>query len=118
VIEYPELIKIHRNYKNRDFEFISISADNIENKEKVLQFLQTNTSAVKNYIYSQNDIYKLIELIDPQWGGALPYTLLVEPGGKIVFSCQGEVDLLELKKTILDNHMIGRLKTRGLDLSR
>jgi glutathione peroxidase-family protein len=48
------------------------------------------------------------EAVDPKWQGALPYTLLVEPGGKIVYAKEGPVDPSELKKTIVDNHLIGR----------
>jgi len=50
----------------------------------------------------------MIEAVDPDWNGALPYTILVEPGGKKVWSHQGEVDFLELKRAIVDHSMIGR----------
>lgn len=108
VIEYPELVNLQRMYGGRGFEFISLSTDKIEKKESVLKFLQEAQSGVRNYIYSQDDVYQLIDLVDPEWGGALPYTLLVEPGGKIVYSCQGEVEMLELRRAIVDHDMIGR----------
>jgi hypothetical protein len=50
----------------------------------------------------------LIEAVDPNWQGALPYTLLVEPGGKIVYGKQDLIDPAKIKKTIVDNHLIGR----------
>jgi thiol-disulfide isomerase/thioredoxin len=108
VIEYPDLVELQRMYGGRDFEFISISADKIENKEKAHEFLKKSNSATPNYIYSEDDKYKLIEAIDPEWNGALPYSLLLEPDGKIIWKHQGVVDLLELKKTIVDHPMIGR----------
>lgn len=108
VVEYPELVILQRTFGARDFEFISISADNISNKEKVLEFLKKNYSALPNYIYSEGDKYKLIEAVDPDWSGALPYSVLIEPGGKIVWKYQGDVDVLELKKTIVNHPMIGR----------
>ena len=107
VVEYPELVKLQRTYGARNFEFISVSVDNISNNENVHEFLKKSFSALTNYIYSDGDKYKLIEAIDPEWSGALPYTLL-EPGGKIVWKYQGEVDLAELKKSIVDHPMIGR----------
>ncbi len=108
VAEYPEFIDIHRMYQGRDFEFISISADKPEKKDKVLGFLKKKESAVKNYIFNQDDKYALIEAVDPDWQGALPYTILVEPGGKIVYSQQGTIDPYEMKKTIVENQYIGR----------
>ncbi len=108
VVEYPDLVMLQRIYGHRGFEFVSISADNPEKMDKTLDFLKKNHSAVQNYIFELDDKYALIEAIDTTWNGALPYTLLVEPGGKIVYSNQGIVDLLELKKTIVENHLIGR----------
>lgn len=108
VVEYPEMVELQRIYGGRDFEFISISADKISNKENVHEFLKKSYSALTNYIYSDGDKYKLIEAVDPEWSGALPYTILIEPGGKTVWKYQGEVDLSELKKSIVDHPIIGR----------
>ena len=95
-------------YMGRDFEFISLSADKIEQKEKALKFLQNKHSAVKNYIFSGNDIYKLISAVDPNWDGALPYTVLIEPDGEVVYKQMGSIDPQELKKVIVEHPMIGR----------
>ena len=95
-------------YGARDFEFVSISADKPSEHEKALKFLQKEYSAVPNYIFASEDKYALIEAVDPEWNGALPYTLLVDPEGNKVWSHQGEVDFLELKRAIVDHPMIGR----------
>jgi peroxiredoxin len=108
VTEYQEFITMNRMYRRRDFEFISISADDPTKKDKALQFLQKQESSVKNYIFNTDDKYKLIEAIDPAWQGALPYTILVEPGGKIVYAKQGPIDPAEMKKMIVENRLIGR----------
>jgi peroxiredoxin len=108
-IEYPEFVVIQRMFGARDFEFISISADKLSKKEDALEFLKSNYSAVPNYIATNDDKYALIEAIAPEWNGALPYTALIEPGGKVVWQHQGEVDFFELKKVIVDNPMIGRV---------
>ena len=108
VAEYPGLVTLQRMFGARSFEFISLSADKPENADKTLEFLKTKHSPIKNYLYDGTDNYKLVEAVDPAWNGALPYTMLVEPGGKIVYRSAGPVDLLELKKAIVDNPMIGR----------
>lgn len=108
ILEYPDFITIHRMYAGRDFEFVSITADEMANKDKAQAFLQKSGSAVQNYIFNGKDKYSLIEAIDPAWNGALPYTVLVEPGGKVVYSTQGTIEPLALKKTIVEHPMIGR----------
>jgi len=108
VTEFPEFITMNRMYRNRDFQFISISADEPAKKDKVLAFLQKQQASNDNYIFSLEDKYKLIEAIDPKWQGALPYTLIVEPGGKIVYAKQGAINPLQMKKRIVEHPIIGR----------
>lgn len=108
VTEFTDFITINRMYRGRDFEFVSISADNPSQKDKALKFLKTSQASGKNYIFNTDDKYKLIEAIDPKWQGALPYTLLVEPGGKIVYAKWGRIIVPEMKKTIVENTLIGR----------
>jgi len=108
VNELPSFVTINRMYRRRDFEFITISADNPEKKDKVLKALKNLHAANTNYLFSTDDKYKLIEAVDPKWNGALPYTVLVEPGGKIVYGKQGTIDAMEMKTRIVDNKLIGR----------
>lgn len=108
VSEFPDFITIYRMYRKRDFEFISISADSPKKKEKALEFLKEQQASNKNYIFSESDKYKLIEAVDPKWQGALPYTILVEPGGKIVYAKQGPINPRLMKKAIVEHELIGR----------
>ncbi len=108
VAEFPSFVGINRMYRSRDFEFISISADDPDKKDKALQFLKKQQSSNKNYIFNMDDKYKLIDALDSTWKGELPYTILVEPGGKIVYKNNGGIDEAELKKAIVDDKYIGR----------
>ncbi|RTL49972.1 MAG: redoxin domain-containing protein [Sphingobacteriales bacterium] len=108
VTEFSQFITINRMYRGRDFEFISISADDPAKQMKALEFLKSQQASSRNYIFNSDDKYKLIEAIDPNWQGALPYTILVEPGGKIVYAKEGAIDPALMKKTIVDNPYIGR----------
>jgi len=108
VAEFSSLMDINKMYRARDFQLITISADDPAKKDKALQFLKKQYASNPNYIFNIDDKYKLIEAIDPNWQGALPYTMLVEPGGKIVYTVNGEIDPAELKKAIVENHLIGR----------
>ncbi len=108
VAEFPDFVDMNRMYRRRDFEFISISADEPAKMGKALQFLQKSQASNTNYIFNLDDKYKLIEAVDPKWQGALPYTLLIEPGGKIVYSKEGPVDAAAMKKAIVDDPAVGR----------
>ena len=108
VLEFPNFVVLQRMYGARDFEFVSLSADNPAQQDKALAFLQQKHAALPNYIFDNPDKYALMEAVDKKWNGALPYTLLVEPGGKVVWSHQGEVDFEALKRVIVDHPKIGR----------
>ena len=108
VQELPDFVIIDRMYRERDFEFVTISMDTPDKKDKVLDRLKKLEASNTNYIFTGTDKYAFIDAIDPKWQGALPYTLLVEPGGKIVYGKQGTISPSEMKKIIVENHMVGR----------
>ncbi len=99
--EFPELVEINRMYRNREFEMITLSTDDISKKDKVQKFLEKKYASAKNYQYNSDDKYKLIDVVDKDWSGALPYTLLVKPGGEIIYKKEGMIDNLQLKKAIV-----------------
>jgi peroxiredoxin len=109
VQEFPELVTINHMYRDRGLEFVTISADAPSRKENALKFLQNKQASGKNYIYTGDDKYKMIEAVDPKWDGALPYTMLVDPDGKIVYAKQGIIDPEALKKIIFNVPMMGRI---------
>jgi thiol-disulfide isomerase/thioredoxin len=108
VVEFPEFVTMNRMYRGRDFEFVSICLDDLEKKDKALKFLKEKQASNKNYIFNIDNKYAFIEAIDPKWPGALPYTMIVEPGGKIVYAQQNIIDPGKIKKLIVDNPVIGR----------
>ncbi len=108
ISEFPDLVIIDRMYRGRQFEFVTVSTDKQNRKADVLKFLQKNEASNKNYIFNNDDVYKLIEAVDPDWQGALPFTMLIEPGGKIIYKKQDIIDPLKMKKLIVENKYIGR----------
>jgi thiol-disulfide isomerase/thioredoxin len=109
VAEFPELVTIMHLYRDRGLEFVTISADDPARKDKALSFLKGKQASGPNYLYTGDDKYKMIEAVDPKWDGALPYTMLVDPNGKIIYGKQGIIDPEALKKIIWDDPTMGRI---------
>jgi thiol-disulfide isomerase/thioredoxin len=109
VAEFSDLVTLNHMYRDRGLEFVSISADDPARTDKALKFLVSKQSSGPNYIYTGDDKYKMIEAIDPKWDGALPYTMLVDPDGKIVYAHQGAIDFDELRKIIFNDSLMGRI---------
>lgn len=106
VIEFPQVVDMNRMYRNREFELVTITLDDLQRKPNALNFLTKKQASMKNYIF-KGDKYAFIELVDKKWEGSLPYTIFIAPGGKILYSKQGIIEPLELKKLIAES--IGRI---------
>ena len=106
IIEFPEFVDMQRMYGQRGFEVVSISTDRISRKEKAEKFLDEKEAAFANYIYTPEDRDGMFDLIDPQWQGNIPYTMLILPGGEVVYRHDGIIDPLEVRKAVIDQ--VGR----------
>lgn len=101
VEELAELVTINRMYRKRKFELITISLDDAKERDTVLKRLQEKRVSSTNYIFASDDRDKLAEALDKQWPGPVPYTILVAPGGNILYRKHDTFDPLEVKKAIV-----------------
>ena len=100
--EFPELIKINRNFRKRKFEMITVSLDPPNKEDQVLQFLTKTYASTNNYHFNSEDKYTLIDVVDKDWPGSLPYTIIVKPGGEILYKKLGIIDAVEVRKVIVE----------------
>jgi len=116
VAEFPALIDTYQRLQIRPFELITISIDpkkdaaNVEAflKKQHLPLSKRTVKSVRaegrktnNYHYQEDDLDALAKAIDPEWQGPIPHTLLIAPGGKIVYRHTGQVDAIELRRAII-----------------
>jgi thiol-disulfide isomerase/thioredoxin len=101
VIEFPDLVSIHRIYRGRDFELVTINADDPDKRGKALEFLKEQQASMRNVAFDKGDPYALIEAVDARWPGALPHTILVAPGGKVIYRSEGAFETRALRKAIV-----------------
>jgi thiol-disulfide isomerase/thioredoxin len=101
VIEFPDLVDLNRIYRGRDFEVVTLNADEAGSRPKALEFLRKRQASTRNYAFDGENMYALVEALDPKWPGALPHTILVAPGGEVVYRSQGAFDTLALRKAIV-----------------
>ena len=104
--ELPEFVTINRMYRGRKFEMVTISIDAHKDQDKALRVLTKTNVSCRNVLFNSGDRDELFETLDPEWEGGFPYTVLIAPGGKIVYRKQGQIDAEELKQAIADR--VGR----------
>lgn len=101
VAEMPELVTVNRMYRGRKFKLVTISMDEPDKLDDALKVLREKHVSATNYLMKGKDRDSFAEALDKEWPGALPYTLVIAPGGKVVYRKAGAADPLELKRAIV-----------------
>jgi thiol-disulfide isomerase/thioredoxin len=99
--EFPDLVRINADYRQRNLDFITISLDEPEDtKTKVPAFLREMRAEMPAYLLNVIDPQLVIDMIDPNWHGGLPATFLYDATGKQVFRHTGRFDVKELRAAL------------------
>jgi len=101
VRQLQEFVTMNRMYRKRDFELITISADSPKRRNRVISSLKKQQVSCKNYLFDSEDEYELMATVDKDLLGGIPYTILIQPGGKVIYRRVGIIEPLELKKAIV-----------------
>ncbi len=88
-------------YKVRDFDLITVSANMPDEKNSVLKMLLKQHATSRNLLFDSDDTAAMQKAFDPTWESAVPYTVLIDADGKVLYKRIGSVDILELRRTIL-----------------
>lgn len=101
--EMPEFQTIYRMYGHRAFDVVTVSINYPDEKPGVLSVLNRLHATSRNLLLGSTDIYSLLAAFDADWNAAVPYTMLIRPGGEVVYRRQGTSGPLELKRLIIAN---------------
>lgn len=101
VAEFADLQDTFRMYSDRGFDLVTVSANAPDEEPSVLKFLQRKHATSRNLLFASDDTAALQRAFDPKWESAVPYTVLLAPGGKVLYSTIGSVDIVELRRKIL-----------------
>jgi len=101
--ELPEFETMYRMYGHRAFDLVTVNINYPDEKPGVMKVLNAEHATSTNHVLSSTDIYSQLAAFDPEWNAAVPYTLLIAPGGEILYKSTGSVDALALKRLIIGN---------------
>ncbi|MHC4534964.1 MAG: redoxin domain-containing protein [Planctomycetota bacterium] len=101
VKQLQEFVTMNRMYRRRDFELITISADSPKRRSRILSALKKQQVSCKNLLFDSEDEYELMTAVDKDLLGGVPYTILIQPGGKVIYRKVGMIEPLEVKKAVV-----------------
>lgn len=102
LVELPEFVTMNRMYRGRKFQMVTITIDELEQKDDALKVLKDTHVSSTNYISAVASRDKFADLLDKDWKGPLPHTLLIAPGGKVIYRHTNGIDPLEVRRAIAD----------------
>jgi len=101
--EFTDFQDIFQMYKNRDLELVTVSTNMPDEKADVMRMLEKKHATSRNFLFASDDTAALQAAFDSTWESAVPYTVLIDANGKVLYRSLGSVDILQLRRTILGN---------------
>jgi thiol-disulfide isomerase/thioredoxin len=99
--EFPDLVKLDSDYRNKGLNFVAISLDDLTDiKTAVPKFLTEMKAEMPVVLLNVNDPEPAIKAVDATWDGQLPATFLYDKDGKLVFKHFGKIQADELRAAI------------------
>lgn len=113
VAEFDELVEHNLRFRIRQFEMVTISADSPDDLATVQDFLNQKHASMKNYIIPAEKKDEFFDAIDPAttWKGQVPYTIIVNEKGEVVYREFGSLSFLEMRRAIVPE--LNRIKPWG-----
>lgn len=102
--EFPDLVEIHKDYREKGLNFFVVSVDNVNLAEtRVSDFLRSYEAEMPSFLLnysSHSQIRNAIRQIAPKYPGGYPATFLFNKNGKLVYQKNGVIDAKILRKQI------------------
>jgi thiol-disulfide isomerase/thioredoxin len=113
IAEFDELVEHNLRFRIRPFEMITIASEYPDQFDTVKEFLTKKHASTTNYILASENRDELQDAIDPAtvWKGQLPYTIIVNEKGEVVYRESGQLSFLKMRRAIVPE--LNRIKPWG-----
>jgi peroxiredoxin len=102
--EFSEIQDLYRMYSGRNFELVVVSTNKPGEKPAVTQWLNEKHATSRNLLFDSENTAALQKAFDPKWEvAAVPYTVLLDADGNVLYQTTEPIDVLKLRRTILAN---------------
>lgn len=102
--EFPELVKIDKDYRKKGLNFMVVSIDNATLIDtRVSDFLKDYEAEMPSYlldVQTRPKISRAIRQLAPNFTGGFPFTALFDANGKLVYQKNGVIKEKILRKQI------------------
>jgi peroxiredoxin len=99
--QFLDLETTFRMYRKRAFDLIMINTNPPADAPAVLDFLKKQYASSQNKQFASADRAGLQAAWGVKWNPAQPLTMVIAPGGEVLYQKEGRIDILEVRRNIL-----------------
>jgi peroxiredoxin len=99
--QFFDLETTYRMYRKRAFDFVTISTNPPADAPAVLSVLKKEYASSPNKQFATADRAALQAAWGETWNPETPLTMVIAPGGKVLYKKAGTIDILEVRRHIL-----------------
>jgi hypothetical protein len=100
---FAQLQTTYRMYRGRPFSLVTINSDAQGDANKVMEFLKSQYASSTNLQISSVDLTTAQKAFESSWKRNEEFTAVIAPGGKVVYSQKGPIEILNLRHAVLAN---------------
>lgn len=98
-----DLETTYRMYRKRAFNLVTVSTNPPADAAAVLALLKKEYTSSTNKQFATADRAGLQAAWGETWNAAQPLTMVIAPGGKVLYRKEGKIDILEMRRIVLAN---------------
>ena len=99
-VELPALHKLKTKYQDKGLEVLLVSIDDPDEIPAAKAYLEDNNLPFES-LFKGSQPLRFVAAIYPQWQGAVPTTVLIGPGNKILDAWEGDTSFEEFEERVL-----------------
>jgi thiol-disulfide isomerase/thioredoxin len=99
--QFLDLETTYRMYRKRAFDLITINTNAPADAPAVLDFLKKQYASSPNKQFATADRAALQAAWGVKWNLAQPLTMVIAPGGEVLYQKEGKIDILEARRVVL-----------------
>jgi thiol-disulfide isomerase/thioredoxin len=101
--QFPDLETTYRMYRERAFDFVTVSTNRPVEKPAVLAFLKQQYASNANKLFDADDPGSVQAAWGRKWKLESPFTVALAPDGKVLYEKEGKLDIIDMRRVILAN---------------